>query len=391
MEHSAVGARAALDAARGIFGSMTAAGDLTGASASPSGAGMVAPGATTSAPADRALAGWRAAEGILRTVTGRTDLSGQALVGEARRTDGLTLGDAHVLIALHGWMERQLDPAFAGANDPAPPSDSERTVAREALLALEHAVATVQRDSAREGTRDLSRDSVRELARDPLRDPLRGAGTSASASVPASGAWTDPSVMTSPPRRWYQSTGFLLGGAVLLLLIAGGSFFAFGSRRSDAYEEGTTAYGRGAREAAQIAFARAAQDAPDDARPLIYLGRIAREDGDLARARRFLDRAVRLAPSSALAQREMASVMLTDGNPEVARRFYVRSLELDPTDRVSQGFLACALHRLGRFDDARRWVQRAGTGEWTSCLSSPVPPPMPNGMMPAGPVPLPPR
>jgi hypothetical protein len=79
--------------------------------------------------------------------------------------------------------------------------------------------------------------------------------------------------------------------------------------------------------------------------------------------------------------------MLAEGNPELARRFYVRALEIDPTDRLSQGFLACALHRLGRFDDASRFVQRAGPGEWSPCLSTPAMPAVPGGMMPNGSMP----
>src|SRR6476661_5593523 len=134
MQIDAAAARAALDAARAVFGTMTSGN---------------AAGTAASTPAGRALAAWQAAEGILRTVTGRPDLTGQALVGEARRTERLTLGDAHVLVALFGWMERQQGGGASDSTQPAPPSDQERSVAREAMLALEHAVSTVQRDSAR--------------------------------------------------------------------------------------------------------------------------------------------------------------------------------------------------------------------------------------------------
>ena len=363
--------------------------------------------AEAATPAGRALAAWRAAETILRAVTGRSDLSGQPLVGEARRLERLTLGDAHVLVALHGWMERQRDPAYVGSHDPAQPNDAERSVAREAMLALEHAVATVQRETPREGARDATSDfAVAGSRRSSSFAPPDATGTAAPAGATWSAA-SAPRVSTAettrstgtfdentplPPdnfettrgKRVFGSPAFLIGAVALVLLIAAGAWYALAGRKGGAYEEGTAAYSRGSREAANIAFAKAAADDPNDARPLIYLGRIARETGDLARARRFLDRAVRLAPNSAIAQREMASTLLADGNPELARKFYVRALEIDPTDRLSQGFLACALHRLGRFDDAKRFVDRAGQGEWTQCLSTPVVPMGPGGVVPPG-------
>jgi hypothetical protein len=415
MENSAAASRAALDAAREVFRSMAAAGDLSRAPAAVS-------GAEPSTPARRAQSAWRAAEEILRLVTGRPELEGQALVGEARRLDRLTLGDAHVLVALHGWMERQTTPGLGGTHDAAAPTDAERTVAREALLALEHAVATVQRDSTRAAAGDATSDfavsgtrrsasfappgpSVPPPVSPPYAPSASGApgggsvpsGANAardpfgSASASHGGAAAAPAydVLDPEPRRrpTYTSPAFLLGALVLLLLVGAGAWYLINGRSSDAYAEGTAAYARGAREAASLAFARAATDDATDARPLIFLGRIAREEGDLPRARRFLDRAVRLAPNSAVAQREMASAMLAEGNPELARRFYVRALEIDPTDRLSQGFLACALHRLGRFDDASRFVQRAGPGEWSPCLSTPALPAVPGGMMPNGSMP----
>lgn len=437
MQIDATAARAALDAARAVFGTMT-----TGNSA----------GAAASTPAGRALAAWQAAEGILRTVTGRPDLTGQALVGEARRMERLTLGDAHVLVALFGWMERQHDgsapssapvtaaSASSASSEPSLPMDQERSIAREAMLALEHAVATVQRDSARNGdgenARDLTRENMGDLTRgaraaSPYAPPAAGAaaagtGSTASSYEPrhesryerangsaganasanthanthasthagsnAAGATgvASTDAFETPRRRVRLSPGVILGALALVLVVGAGLWYALGRQRQSAFSEGTTAYTRGAREAARIAFARAATEEPDDPRPLIYLGRIAREEGDLPRARRFLERAVRLAPASAIAQREMAATMLADGNPEIARRFYVRALEIDPTDRLAQGFLGCALHRLGRYDDARRFVERAGPGEWTPCLSTPVAPGMPMpGMPPGMPMPQP--
>ena len=194
--------------------------------------------------------------------------------------------------------------------------------------------------------------------------------------------WTDESL--SPPRRWYRSSGALIGAIILLLVGAAGTWYALAGRSGRDYREGVAAYQRGAREVARMSFARAAQADENDARPLVFLGRMAREENDLPRSRRFLEAAVRIDPANPAALRELGSALLADGQPEIARRFYVRALELNPTDRLAQGFLGCTLFRLGRYEEAQRWVQRAGPGEWTACVSPPPP------MLPPAPPPMPP-
>ena len=87
-------------------------------------------------PHARGRAMWTATEQVLHVVVGRAALTGQALVGEARRRQFLTLGDAHALMALQGWMDRLREVTDADA----PPGDHERMIAREAWTALEHAV-----------------------------------------------------------------------------------------------------------------------------------------------------------------------------------------------------------------------------------------------------------
>jgi Flp pilus assembly protein TadD len=52
-----------------------------------------------------------------------------------------------------------------------------------------------------------------------------------------------------------------------------------------------------------------------------------------------------------------------------ARAFYTRAIAVDPADRTAQGYLGCALIQLGRIDEGRRWIQRAGSGTWSSCAS----------------------
>jgi Flp pilus assembly protein TadD len=77
----------------------------------------------------------------------------------------------------------------------------------------------------------------------------------------------------------------------------------------------------------------------------------------------------------------MGSLMLATNNPELARRFYIRAVEANPNDRVAQGYLGCALTRLGRHDEARRFLDRAGSGDWSVCAQQATP---------AGPAGLPP-
>lgn len=349
-------ARAALDAARAVF-EPSLGRSLSEATATPVWRETTAAHAR---PRTRAVAMWHAAEHVLQSVLGRPELTGQALVSEARRQQFLTLGDGHALVALQGWVDRVQEAADTDVD--APPNDGERSVAREAWMALEHAV---ERPTAA-----------------PAAPAAAAAATPMASSTPTStakgaDAWQAAGAVTA--RKWYATTGFVTGAVSLLLVAGAGGWILWQKNAGRDYEEGISAYERGAREVARSSFARFAQDHTDDARPLVYLGRIAREERDLARARRFLEAAVRLDPSNAAAQRELAAALLADGQPELARRFYVRAIELNPADRLSQGFLACALHRVGRFEEAKRWADRAGPGEWIPCLSTPVllPPPAP--------------
>jgi len=312
---------------------------------------------------------WASAQHVLRAITTRPELSGQAVIGEARRMGALTLTDAHALVALLTW---------ADASDRPAESESERTLLREAWAALDHAV-------------QMNRSTVSGA---PLRPTVHNMPAIAAPAIGAPTSGVDPRAPREPlgdtvsdtPTSRRLPTGLIIGVVVTVMVIAAGAWWMLSQRSGRAYRDGVAAYGRGAREVARTAFARAAQQHPDDAGPLVFLGRMSREEGDLPRARRFLTTAVRVAPTSALATRELASVMLADGQPEIARRFYVRALQLDPTDRMAQGFLGCALFRLSRFDEARRWTDRAGPGDWSRCVAAtPVNVPVP------GYPPLPPR
>ncbi len=328
---------------------------------------------------------WHSAERVLQAAVGRMELTGQALIGEARRVQVLSLGDAHALVALQGWADRQRDRASGGTGLESTDED-ERAVARAAWLALENAVDRGAGAGAGPTTAPVYGSAASPTASAaPSNRRMESANSMSSPLAPpipspiASSDVEERAAHASTRRAWYSSSGVILGALLVLFAALAGGVFWYQRQQTRAFEEGLAAYQRGAREVARMAFARAAQDHPDDARPLIFLGRLSREENDLARARRFLEQAVTLDPGSATAQRELAAALLADGQPELARRFYVRAVELDPADRLAQGFLGCALFRLGRYEEARRWAARAGPGDWTACLNAPIPPPPPAG------------
>ena len=277
---------------------------------------------------------WAHAQQVLRAVTMRPELSGQALIAEARRIGALALSDAHLLVALTTLADASDQPAHEASDDALLP---------DAWAALERAVSWASASAP------------------PPLEPLRAAPPLTAPPM------TAPPVMSSPPasRRWPVAR---VVGVVLAMLAVGAAVWGVRTTRADrSYRAGVDAYRRGAREVARTAFAKAAQQRPGDVRALVYLGRMLREDGEMARARTLLTTAVRRDPTNALATRELASAMLADGQPDLARRFYVRALQLNPTDRMAQGFLGCALFRLQRVDEARKWAARAGEGEWSRC------------------------
>ena len=282
---------------------------------------------------------WAHAQQVLRAVTMRPELSGQALIAEARRAGALALSDAHLLVALTTLADASDQPAHEASDDALLP---------DAWAALERAVSWASASAP------------------PPSEPLRVAPPVPALPLTAP-PLTAPPVMSSPPasRRWPVAR---VVGVVLALLAVGAAVWGERTTRADrSYRAGVDAYRRGAREVARTAFATAAQQRPGDVRAMVYLGRMLREDGEMARARTLLTTAVRRDSTNALATRELASAMLADGQPDLARRFYVRALQLNPTDRMAQGFLSCALFRLQRVDEARRWAARAGEGEWSRC------------------------
>ena len=371
--------RDAFDAARMALGAMGAAAESpTGPSAVSvsAGATTASAGSDTLAQHDRAVRGWSAAERLLQLITAREDLFGQQVIAEARRQQRLSLNDAHALAALYSWADRPRAPSSGSTHGNM---EAERSIASDALIALKSAAG----NSGNTSGGDFSRPAPVQGASAYI-ESVAALGTPASGdsfvegdSLPRADQASAPpgTVAAMRESRWNFDSRVVIGGIALLLVAALAIVAWISLSRSGSellYADAVAAYQRGEYAPARVAFAQMAQENPDDIRPLIFLGRIAREEHDLARSKRFLEAAVQRDPQSGLAQRELAGSLLADGQAELARRFYVRAVELDPADRSAQGFLGCALHRLERYDEARRWFDRAGPGDWMQCIT-PVP------------------
>lgn len=316
---------------------------------------------------------WNAVAGVLQIIA--PDVApddAKALVGALRHEGLCTLDEAHTLIDLRAAAVRSRE-------EPVTVTDMHRAMVVRASQILERVVAqlngaasaaSLQQEYSRASTRipaaDIPVDRTSHVAGDGRAQP---AGQSvppfATASLPPS-----TSGSTAGGASRLKSSRFVVTLVVVCLVCAGLAAVLFSRAMSgNAMQEGIEAYQAGQRVVARLAFERALSDDPSDARPLIYLGRLSREEGDLATARRLLEQAVQRAPENALTHREFASALLADGEPELARRFYVRALSIDATDQLAQGYLGCSLARLGRVDEARRWLERAGPGDWMACAA----------------------
>ena len=278
------------------------------------------------------IEGWNGTEIALRSLLGGSALGGQTLIRELRQREMLSLGQTHALMEFLAARER------AGRTDYRP------TAADVA--------------SARHGFQELE---------SALTGPVTAEG---AAALPYTVAPVESTVVTVDARR--RNPALMIAvAAIVLALIAVGTWFALQARRGRT-DGSVTAAGAellqaGRRGEARRAFEEAAREHPRAAGPHIYLGRMAREDGDFNRAYEELRRAVELEPGNYLAHREMGSYLFTRGNFELAARFYQNAIERNPEDRMAMGYFACAQARMGRMDAAIRFFDRAGPGDWSSC------------------------
>lgn len=359
-----------------------------------------APGAPPELPvtmAVRARDAWSSVEQVLRSITGRKELAGQALLTEARRVDALDMESMHSLVALREWVERTLAPGSAAQVLTLAPTEAEKDVALNALAVLDRVEGVNRGETVAEvGSPASEHPRIRPRPASPppsqwAPQPSAGAPSFAPPNrlspreLEQTARANAPIKVITPdgadsaylePAKSSRSSALIISAVALVIILAGaGAWYALrGSAGANSSEtdQGVAAYSRGSKEAARLAFVKAVEKNPNDIRALTYLGRISRDLGNLATARKYLEDAIRLDPKNALALREFASALLADQQPELARRFYVRTLEVNPDDRVSQGFLGCALMRLNRNDEAQRWFERAGTGEWSSCSAVPI-------------------
>jgi cytochrome c-type biogenesis protein CcmH/NrfG len=302
------------------------------------------------------IEGWQAAESALRSLIGSASLSGQPLIREVRQRDLLTLDQAHALVEFSAAHERAQRTDYR-------PSNGDIGAARTGFQQLEAA---------------LRQERVAPPPPAPAAAPVGGA-------VP-----TTPDPVVAPFPGAGRRRGFpliaLIGLLVLLSGVGGGIYYFTAGRSANALQAGIAAYSAGDRNGARNHFAQAIKDDPKDADPHIYLGRMARDEGDAAAAVRELQTAISLEPNNATAQREMGAHLLAQATGQLSagnlpgalqslnlsRNFYVRAVQLNPADKSAQGYLGCVLMRLGRVQEANSFWQRAGPGPWTQCQPLPT-------------------
>jgi tetratricopeptide (TPR) repeat protein len=309
---------------------------------------------------------WTLVETGLRSLIGGSALGGQMLIRELRQRHFLQLDQANALAEFHAARERASRTDYQ-------PTESDINAARDAFLKLEAGLmgATPSSSTFAPGGAPAAAAAAR-------------APTAPMDSVPARVTTITGASPTPVPVPRTGRPGWLLPvvGLVALLAVGGIAWYAVAGRGNEAYDQGVVAYREGRREAAAGAFIKATKDNPNDPMPHVYLARMARETGRLQTAQEEAVKAVTLGPNNAVALRELASVSFAQQNYDAARRFYLRALNIDVKDPLAQGYLGCSLVRLGRVTEGMAWIQRAGSGPWSSCAPAP-------GAVPGAPTPMP--
>jgi tetratricopeptide (TPR) repeat protein len=305
------------------------------------------------------LEAWGAVETALRALVGGTGLGGQSLIRELRTREVISFDTGHALVEFLAARDRANSPSYR-------PTPGDLAAAREAVQKLEGGLLAASVGAP------VSPNA-------PVVAPVAEPAPGDAAATPARRRSLNTRIRGVPAWAGLLGILLLLGAIAVPLVMAlsrGGGPAAF--------RRGQEAYAAGRREAARAEFEKAVRDDPKHAPSHVYLGRVAREMGDMPTANRELRQAIEIDPRNAVAQREMGSFLLANNSPALARNFYVRALQIDPSDRSAMGFLACALTRINRPDLAQPWYQRAGQGAWSSCAMQR---PMMPGQVPGQPYP----
>jgi hypothetical protein len=339
------------------------------------------------------IEGWAAVETALRAMIGGSSLGGQALVSEVRAQGLLDYPHAHALLGFLAARDRATRPDYQ-------PTAEDVAAARAGFQAIEAAngsgiaADTGVHPSVRHGATPpgavLPPPPPPTMPSRPARDPRAAGGLppagivagnatgNGGSTVPAGRDYARDASTAPPPLagdlsdgtpRRRPSRALLLGGLALLLLALGAGGYLLWNRGRDprTLAEGIGAYRDGRRDAARTAFERTIAERPNLAAPRVYLARLAREDGDVARATALLDTAIRLDTTNAVAYREMGQLQLQANRPQLAVSFFRRALLWNGTDTVANGWMGCALARTGQAALAENFYSRAGPGDWTAC------------------------
>ena len=331
----------------------------------------------TQGPEDRAadlIEGWSAVETALRSLVGGSTHGGQALIRELRARQVITFDQGNALAEFHSSADRARQAGYA-------PTDADINAARDAFLKLEAGLMATVADPYQQPPRPVSGAAApASHATYAARPDVPPPTTEAPAGAGVAG--TRP--RRTPP-KWLR--GVLIAAALLLVIgVAWWAYTTYGS--GSELDEAIAYYNRGQRQEAAAAFERVARENPRDARPHVYLARMAREAGNMTLARDEATKAVQADQNNPLAHGEMARFLMATNQWDLARQFWVRSLNLNPSDRAAQGYLGCTLVRLRRYDEARTWLTRAGQGDWSACMQQ-LPPAgaYPPGQVPPGQLP----
>lgn len=335
---------------------------------------------------------WQGTETALRALMGGSSLGGQALIRELRQQELISLGQAYALLEFLGARDRANRTTYRA-------TDNDVAVAREGFRQLEAGLAAGAVEppplpprpgdiaagagaAAAGGAGASSPYAPGGYSTRDRTSPVSSFAPGAYRSTPGSPPPPEYSVPVEPApahasagRRIPQNLWFILS-IVVIILGAIGAYALFARRSNPAkdMDQAVTMMQTGRREAARGEFSRIGREHPELATPHVFLARLAREDGDVATARRELETAIRLEPKNAIALREMGLILFSTGDYELARRFFVRAVQVNPDDKSAQGYLGCALARLNRLEEAQRFLSRAGPGVWSSCMQQPLQP-----------------